>query len=153
MEYRSTYSDWRSPRGLRSTDRDWGVPTGIEERRWGLRSAYSSGGAPLGEGVWSSPTMCNLNLMCAMASAVMQSITVEGQNLPQYSSWENISVTFFPVAYSDNTQWIAAATSANVCGVRGWKNCDVVGCRPELLAVKKNWLQLKSMLGVLSYQR
>jgi len=113
---------------------------GIEDRRRGLRSAYYRGRAPVGgEGVWGSPTMCNLNLMSSMASAEMQSVTAQGQNLPRYSSSENITVTFFPVAYSDSAQWIAAATSANVCGVRGWKNCDVVGWCTKLLAVKKNW--------------
>jgi hypothetical protein len=59
----------------------------IEECRWGLRSAHHSGGALLGgRGVFSSPIMCNLNLMSVMASAEMQSITVEGQMLPRYSS-------------------------------------------------------------------
>jgi hypothetical protein len=33
-----------------------------------------------------NPSMCHLNLMSAMASAEMQFVTVEGQNLPLYSS-------------------------------------------------------------------
>jgi hypothetical protein len=83
---------------------DWTVPMGIEEHRLSLRSTT-------GGGVWRSPTMCKLNLTCAMPSAVMQSITVEWQNLPWYSSWDNITVTFIPVACSENAQWIAAAPS------------------------------------------
>jgi len=109
---------------LRSADGNWGAPIIVEEHHWG------------GGGYEAAPP-CVI-VMSAMASAVIQSITVEGQNLPRHSPWELITVTLFPVAYSDSAQWIAAATSASVCGVRGWKNCDVVGCRPKLLAVKNN---------------
>jgi len=89
-----------------------------------------------------------VELMGAMPSAVIQSITVEGQNIPWYSSWENITITFFPVAYSDSTQWIAGATSAIVCGESGWKNCDVAGCRPKPLGVKENWWLIKSSTSI-----
>jgi len=134
MKYRSTNPDWRVPRGLRSADGDWGAPIMAE--------------STIGEWVWISPTIWNLNLMCAMSSAVMQCITVEGQNSPWYLSWENLTVTFFPVAYSDNAQWIAAAASAIICGVRGWKNWDVVGCCPKLWAVKNNWWYIKSSTSI-----
>ena len=118
MKYWSTIPDWRGPGGSRSADVDWWAPMGIEGRLL-LRTSTTGGGG--GAGVWSSPTMCNLNLMSAIASAEMQSVIMEGQNLPRYSSWENISVTSFPVAYSGSAQWIAAATSGNVCGVEGYR--------------------------------
>ena len=107
-------------------------------RQQGLRTADYTGGAPWGGQGGGMKQPHHVWLMSAMASAVMQSITVEGQNLPRYSSWENLTVTLFPVAYSDSAQWIPAATSTNVCIVGGWKNCDVVSCRPKLLVVKKN---------------
>jgi len=44
---------------------------------------------------------------------------MEVQNSPPYSSWEKISLLFFPVAYLDSVQWIAVATGADVYGVRG----------------------------------
>ena len=93
-------------------------------------------------------TARHVYLMSAEASAVIQSITVEGQNWPWYSSWENITVTFCPVAYTDSAEWIAAATRANICGVSGWTDCDVVGCHPKLLAVKKNWWYIKSSSSI-----
>jgi len=56
--------------------------------------------------------------MGAVASGV-KFISGNGQNVPCYLSCENITVAFFPLAYSDSAKWIAAATSAKVCGARG----------------------------------
>jgi len=86
--------------------------------------------------------------MCAVASGV-KFITEDGQNVPWYSSWENNTVTFFPLAYSDSAPWIAAAASAKVCGVRGWNYWDIVGRRPEPLAVKNNWWYMWSSTSIL----
>jgi len=102
----------------------------VEECQWGLRSAYLNGVAP--QGGWGGlkrPT--NVRLMNAVAPGV-KFITGDGQNAPWYSSWETIPVAFFPLAYSDSAQWVAACASAQVCRVRGWKYLDVVGWLPNL---------------------
>jgi len=54
--------------------------------------------------MWAMKQPYHVKLMSAVASAVIQSITEEGQHLPRYSSCENINVTFFPVEYSDSAQ-------------------------------------------------
>jgi len=114
---------------------DWGVPTGIEECL-SYRRGTSAGGGYQAVPLW-------VIVMSAMTSAVIQVITMKGQNLHWYSSSENISVTFFPVAYSDSIQWISAATTASVYSVRGWMNCDVVVYCHNLLAVKETWWYIK----------
>jgi len=58
--------------------------------------------------------------MSAVASGVMF-ITGDGQNVPQYSSCDNITAAFFPLAYSDSIHWLAAAASTHVYGMKGWK--------------------------------
>jgi len=74
--------------------------------------------------------------MSAVASGATY-IIVDEQNAPRYSSCEDITLAFFPLAYSDSAQSIAAATSTKVWRVRGWKYMDVIGWYPKLLAVKK----------------
>jgi len=125
-----------------SANSDWGALTGIEERLFKRRSTIGEGG-----GGMKQPTMWNWWVLQWLLQWY-NLITMEGQNLPWYSSWENITITFFPVAYSDSVQWIAAATSANVCGERDWNNYNVFGCRPRLLAVKKNWSLIKSSTSI-----
>ena len=84
-----------------------------------------------------------VRFMSEVASGVIF-ITGDGHNLVWYSPLDNITVAFVPLAYSESTKWIAAAASTKVCGVRGSNNRDVVGFRPKLLAVKKNWWRIRS---------
>jgi len=76
----------------------------------------------------------NVELMRAVASAVIQSITVKAQNLPQYSFSQSITINCFPVPKSDR----ATATSADGCGATDEKNGDVNGWYPTLFTVKMN---------------
>jgi len=163
MEWRHAYSKLRSglrgayPTGRAPTDKavqstEWNIKARLqnEEHRQRMRSADGNWGAAIiaekhhwrGRGYEATPPY--IIVMSAMASAVIQSIIMGGQNLPQYLSWENITVPFFPVAFSDNPQSIDVATSASVYGVRHWKNCEVVSCHPKLLAVKKNRWEIDS---------
>jgi len=119
---------------LRSSNENWGVPILLQLRhRW------------WGAGVWSG-RWCVID--CVVASRV-KLITGDGPTVPWYSSWENITVAFFPLGYSESAQWIAAAATAKVWGTRGWKYCDVDGWRPKLLAVKKNWWSMRSRTSIL----
>jgi len=132
----------RQPRGGAPTVMHYGALNEISKRQSRLRSAHGDWWAPItveenhGGGVWSSPP-CVTDECRGFCSN-----TIHHRGRAKFTSifiLRNITVNFFPVAYSDSAQWIAAATSANVRGVSGCKNCDVVGCRPKLLAVKKNW--------------
>jgi len=118
----------------KSINQVWGAPTEIEESQSWVRSDYPSGLAPHG-GI-QQPT--DVGLMSAVPSVVKR-ITGDGQNVPRYSSWQNISLAFSPLGYPESAQWIAAAASAKADGVGGWKCWDVVGWHPKPLEVKKNW--------------
>jgi hypothetical protein len=80
----------------RSAVEDCAAPLKIEECLLQRRSTFG------GVGYEATPPF--VIVMSAMASAVEQSITVEGHNLHRYSSGENINVTFCPVENSDSTQ-------------------------------------------------
>jgi len=168
IHYRGDNSDQGEPVGIEERGKggiecrmkqnrvnlDSGAPTGNEERRKGessvewngrssipvnecwqeIRSTYRRGGGPQGD--IKRPT--HVWLMSEVASGV-RFITRDGQNVTWYSSWENITVAFIPLAYSESVQWIAAGASTKVCGVRGWISWGVVGWCPKLLAVIENW--------------
>jgi len=109
---------------LRSANRDWGVPI-----QAAMCCIVRGGGLKWPNNEW---------LMSAVASGV-KFIIGAALNVPWYSSWENLTVAFIPLAYSDRAQWIGAAASAIVCGTWCWTYWDVIGWRPRLLAVKNSW--------------
>lgn len=90
----------------------------------------------------------NIQLIRDLALIVQFSVW-EGQYLPWYLTWENITVIIMLMAYLDFAEWITAAASATVCGVRGQQNWVVViwpTCK--LLAKKKNWWQSESSRSI-----
>jgi len=64
-------------------------------------------------------------------------IVGDGQNIPWYSPGENNTLAFVPLAYSEVAQWVAGSAGTNFCGVRYWKDWDVIVCCPKLMTVKK----------------
>ena len=102
-----------------STEQNWGVPI--------ISGMRCSGGVKQPTNVW---------FLSAMASRV-KFITGEGQHVPWYSAWENITVACFPLAYSASVQWIAAAARSKDCRAKGWKYCDDVDWHPSGLVVKE----------------
>jgi hypothetical protein len=121
---------------LRSTDGDWEAPILAE---LGLM-VEAGGGSKLPTNVW---------LMSVVASGVKY-IIGDGQNLPWYSSWGNITVAIVPLAYSGSGKWIVTTVSTTVCGVWGWTYCDVVGWHPMPLVAKKHswWMTLSTLIRV-----
>jgi hypothetical protein len=111
---------------LERANANWKVPNRVVEYHWkGMKQ------------------LTNVCVMSAVITALIKSITMEGQCIAWYSFWENITRIVFPVACLDSPQCITVAYSTKACREWGWKNSDVVGEHPKLFVVNKNWMQMK----------
>jgi len=86
-------------------------------------------------------------MMRAVGSRV-KLITGVGHHGPQYSSCENLTVTFFPKIYSYCAQWTATATSAKGCRAIACNNWEVVCWHPKILPVKQNRWYIESRISI-----
>jgi len=154
------------------------APRSTQVGRWGLRSVYLNGGVLWEEEVhmictkgelckdvltwieenhlkWSCTEGAQFEVAhhCAIDEASSFDYTIdnpERAKLPPYSSWKKIILTFCPVAYSDSTEWIAAATSSEVCGVRGRLIWNVARYCHMWLLVQVSWWYIKFKTWIIS---